>query len=150
MPLYAGATTIISAQLDDILRGVRVSLISVGVLTDSQLRQINFGRTKLGLPEVESTELVYLGRHHFESRSAQGYSCADMVQQLEWALSDHAVPFVVPRGTTLQSGVARPDGYGNMVRDQAVLDVTARKPRIEVFSVIPKGDRISPKTTKPL
>lgn len=126
-----------------------MQLITIGELTSSQLRQINFGRIKLGLPDVESPEIVYLGRHHFCSRKAQGYTEGDMSQQIEWALADHAVAFVVPKGTTLQSAVDRPDGYGNMVRDQAVLDVTARKPRVEVFSVIPKGDRIGPKTTKP-
>lgn len=148
MPLYPGATTIIAAQLHSLWRGERVRLIAIGVLTDAQLAQINFGRVKLGFPEVESHEIVYLGRHHFESRARQGYSPADMVQQLEWALADHAVAFVVARGTTLQSTVERPDGYGNMVRDQAVLDVTARKPRVEVFSVVPRGDRISPRNNK--
>ena len=125
-----------------------MQLIAIGALSNSQFRQINFERVKLGLPEIVSAEIVYLGRHHFQSRTTQGYTCADMLQQLEWAISDHAIPKVVSRGTTLQSAVERPDGYGNMVRDQAILDVTARKPRVEVFSVIPKGDKISPKNSK--
>ncbi|TAM49722.1 MAG: hypothetical protein EPN57_25020 [Paraburkholderia sp.] len=45
--------------------------------------------------------------------------------------------------TTVQSTVLRDDGYGAMVRDEAVLELYARKPRAELFSVIPKGD-VSP------
>lgn len=149
MPLHPSANQLIFDHLLALERGERVALIVVGMLTDAQLGQINFGREKLGLPNVESPEVVYLGRHHFESRSAQGYTCQDMAAQLESALADHAIAIVVPRGTTLQSTVPRADGYGNMVRDQAVLELTARKPRIEVFSVIPKGDHNAPKTTKP-
>jgi hypothetical protein len=49
----------------------------------------------------------------------------------------------------LASGNERDDGYACRVRDKAVLELTARKPRIEVFSVIPVGDGRTPKTTKP-
>lgn len=149
MPLHRHAFQLICEQLTSLERGQRVTLICIGTLTEAQFGQINFDRGKLGLPDVESPDIVYLGRHHFQSRSAQGYTCQDMAAQLESALADNAIAIVVPRGTTLQSTTLRADGYGNMIRDQAVLELTARKPRIEVFSVIPKGDRISPKTTKP-
>ena len=42
--------------------------------------------------------------------------------------------------TSLMASQPRDDGYGKQVRDHAVLELTARKPRVELFSVIPKGD----------
>jgi hypothetical protein len=46
--------------------------------------------------------------------------------------------------TALDSVARREDGYGNMVRDRAVLELTQRKPRAELYSVIPKGDTNKP------
>ncbi len=149
MPLYPDAVALITCQLQCLERGERVSLIAIGELTDDQFSCLNKARDAALLPAVESKEIVYLGRHHFNSRSAQGYTIADMVSQISNAVADHATPIATRRGTVLESGAARDDGYGNRVRDQAVLELTARKPRVEVFSVIPKGDRTPPKTTKP-
>jgi hypothetical protein len=149
MPLYPGAVALITSQLQCLERGERVSLLVIGELTDHQFSSLNKARIAALFPAVESREIVYLGRHHFNSRSAQGYSIVDMVSQIASAAADHAKPVVTRSGTVLESGVPREDGYGNRVRDQAVLELTARKPRVEIFSVIPKGDRNPPKTTKP-
>lgn len=149
MPLYPDAVALVTAQLRCLERGGRVSLIVIGELTDDQFSILNKAREAALLPAVESREIVYLGRHHFNSRSAQGYAIADMVSQVSNAVAGHATPIVTRTGTVLESGVTRDDGYGNRVRDQAVLELTARKPRVEVFSVIPRGDRNPPKTTKP-
>jgi hypothetical protein len=46
--------------------------------------------------------------------------------------------------TALEAGERRNDGYGNMVRDRAILELTQRKPRAELYSVMPKGDTIKP------
>jgi hypothetical protein len=43
--------------------------------------------------------------------------------------------------TALHAARDRADGYGCMVRDMAVFELSARKPRVELYSVIPKGDR---------
>jgi hypothetical protein len=149
MPLYPDAVALITFQLQSLERGERVALIAIGELTEDQFSSLNKARAAAQLPAVDSKEIVYLGRHHFSSRRAQGYALADMVSQISTAVADHATPIVTRKGTVLESGVARDDGYGNQVRDQAILELTARKPRVEVFSVIPKGDRNPPKTTKP-
>ena len=55
-------------------------------------------------------------------------------------ISADAVPFIRGSMTSLMASQPRDDGYGKQVRDHAVLELTARKPRVELFSVIPKGD----------
>ncbi len=149
MPIFADAAARIIVQLETIERGERVGLITIGELTRFQFDDLNRERAAVSLALVESPEIVYLGRHHFSSRRAQGYTVADMVMQIESALAHDARPRVTRKGTILESARPRSDGYGNQVCDQAVLELTARKPRVEVFSVVPKGDRNPPKATKP-
>ena len=48
------------------------------------------------------------------------------------------------RMTMLRAPTLREDGYGNRVRDEGICELTRRKPRIELFSVIPKGEFVSP------
>lgn len=38
----------------------------------------------------------------------------------------------------------RDDGYGNKVRDKAVLECSIRHPRPELYSVVATGDKIKP------
>ena len=149
MCLYDGMLTVVRRQLQLIAEGKWVSLVEVGCLTDDQHRQLCEFRERRGLPKVESPQIVYLGRHHYDSRVVQGYTINDLVQQLEASTVDDAKPMFAGKMTSLLSPRLRADGYGRMVRDQAVLELTARKPRVEVFSVIPKGDGLIPKTTKP-
>ena len=59
--------------------------------------------------------------------------------QIVSALSADAVVMANVKTTALESATRREDGYGNMVRDRAVLELTQRKPRAELYSVIPKG-----------
>ena len=67
-----------------------------------------------------------------------------MVRQIQ-ACTDANAEVLMSRGMTiLRSVVLRPDGYGNQVRDRGVFELTHHKPRIELFSVIPRGDLISP------
>ena len=49
-----------------------------------------------------------------------------------------------PHATALINNTPRNDGYGNQVNDLAVLELTSRKPRAELYSVIPKGDDNKP------
>ena len=103
---------------------------------------------RLGLHEIESPEIVFIGRHIYASRSKDGYTIDDMVVQIESALSSASVVFANPKMTAMANPQARPDGYGNRVHDRAIFECTQRKPRTELFSVIPKGDVQKPQTKK--
>lgn len=54
-------------------------------------------------------------------------------------------PESVTHMTALRSTFGRDDGYGNEVFDEAIFELTARKPKAELYSIIPKGDRNKPK-----
>ncbi len=113
-----------------------------------QFNDLNAVRRGLGLHEIESREIVFIGRHIHVSRSKDGYTIDDMILQIESALSAAAVVFANPRMTAMNNSQARADGYGNRVHDRAIFECTQRKPRAELFSVIPKGDDQKPKTKK--
>lgn len=115
-------------------------MLVIGCLTAAQHRQIRAFRASRNLAGAESPEIVYVGRHHYASRAKQGYTVDDMVAQVSAGLAADAIPF--PRGsmTALRACRMRDDGYGKQVCDHAVFELTARKPHVELFSVIPKGD----------
>jgi len=140
MPLYQDAADLIREQLDRIRNGHRVPLIAIGYLTETQHQALREFRASQNLAGGESPEIVYIGRHHFHSRSAQGYTVDDMLLQIRSGLAADAAPFLRGAMTSLWSVNERDDGYGKRVRDQAVFEMTARKPRVELYSVIPKGD----------
>lgn len=96
-------------------------------------------RSAIGLPDLASATLVYIGRHHYRSRRRDGYLIADMVDQLVSGLAASSRVLLSARMTALQNPVARTDRYGNIVHDRAVLELTAHRPDIEVFSAMPKG-----------
>jgi len=113
-------------------------------LTFQQHQHVREIRAALELPDVESPNIVYIGHHHFASRSAQGYAIEDMVRQIQGCIDADAEILLFRRMTMLRSSTLREDGYGNKVRDEGIFELTRRKPRIELFSVIPRGDFISP------
>ena len=144
MPLRDNAFDLIRRQLERIARGERVPLLEIGYLTFQQHQHVRELRRRAGLSDVESSSVVYIGHHHFTSRSAQGYTIDDMVRQI-YACTDADSEVMLTRGMTVLRAVSRrEDGYGNFVKDEGVFELTRRKPRIELFSVIPKGDKISP------
>lgn len=146
MPLYQDAKYLLRANLEAIERGERVRAVTIGVLTGAQFAAINAYRSSAGLPEVENPEIVFLGKHLYNSRVAQdGYTIDDVMDQIESALAETAVAHLNPKMSGLQAAIPRADRYGNTVRDLAVLELTQRKPRAELFSVIPKGDTNKPK-----
>lgn len=149
MPLYAGIIDELRRHLAEIMAGRKVPLLEIGQLTTEQHLRLNELRNGAGLPGAESPGIVYIGRHHVESRCLQGYTLEDLLLQIDAATAHDAEPLFQGKMTSLRSIRLRSDGYGCQVRDQAVLEMTARKPRVEVFSVIPKGDGRVPKTTKP-
>ncbi len=144
VPLYDDACERIRKQFEQIARGERVPLIEIGHLTFQQHQHVRELRQRESLPDVEQPTIVYIGQHHFTSRNAQGYTIKDMMQQIR-ACTYADADVILTRGMTiLRAAAPRADGYGNLVRDEGVCELTRRKPRIELFSVIPRGDRMSP------
>ena len=144
MSLYPDAEAKIRANLQTCEAGGKPALIAIGEFTEQQLHDINAVRRGLGLHEIESREIVFLGRHIYASRAKDGYTIADIVTQVGAALSVTSVVFANPKMTALESPQGRADGYGNTVHDRAIFECTQRKPRAELFSVIPKGDHQKP------
>jgi hypothetical protein len=153
MPLYPDAESIIKTNLGLIQVGLRASVRPIGRLTDVQHNQINELRASLDWPPLIDPEVLYMGRHHYTSRSADGYSIEDMWLQIAASIHETCVIHGGKKMTAIQATTARPDGYGNLVHDTAVLELSARKPKAELLSCIPKGDKLKPwdaKNTKAL
>lgn len=145
MPLAIDASDRIRANLLAVSHGQRVQIITIGTFTLAQFAEINQARVNLELHPLELNEILFMGRHLFKSRSEDGYSIDDMISQIESALCDAAEVSMNKFMSCLQNPAGREDGYGNVVFDRAVFEMTARKPRAELFSVIPKGDTKKPK-----
>ena len=122
-------------------------LVAVGTLTDVQLDAVNQARKSHGYPPMV-TEVVFLGRHIYNGRVVRdGYTIDDVIDQIASAMDSAAVVINAPGMTTIENPCARTDRYGNSVRDRIVFESSARHPRMEIFTVVPKGDRIKPKKT---
>ncbi|UZE29322.1 hypothetical protein [Pseudomonas asplenii] len=146
MPLYDHAEYLIRANLNEIAAGGRVGAVAIGVLTDVQLEAINRQKESQGLPQLEDPEIVFLGKHAYQSRVVRdGYTIDDMVAQIGAALAETAIAVASAKMTAIKSTHLRQDGYGNEVMDEAIFELTARKPKAELYSIVPKGDRIKPK-----
>jgi len=122
--------------------------VTIATFTIKQFEDINAVRRGLNLHELESNEIVFIGRHLFNSRTSDGYTIDDIFLQIQSALSEHSLAIVNQRMSSIQATIGREDGYGNTVFDQAIFEMTQRKPRAELFSVIPKGDRNKPQNAK--
>lgn len=147
MPLYEGIEEALKRHLESIRNGGKPPVISIGELTIIQHDAINIHRNAEGLPPLESREVLYLGRHHYNSRVSDGYLISDLLKQIESGLSAESIfkkDERKPHGTVLVNPNDRDDGYENKVNDNAVLELTARRPKAELFSIIPKGDRNKP------
>lgn len=142
MPLYNNALEIIRTNLEQLKNGERPRFQAIGKLTDEQLETINQKQIEKGFPIVQCNEILYMGRHHYESRVIRdGYQIDDLIKQIESSLAESSV---IENNKVLKSTVLRDDGYGNMVEDWAVFEMTAKRPKMELFSVIPKGDNNKP------
>ena len=146
MPLYPNGVSLIRGNLIEIARGERVRIVAIGYLTQHQYDLLNEAKVASQMPRLGSPEIVFLGKHLYASRvERDGYTIDDLVVQITAALAQSSLPHVSARMTALKSTRPRTDGYGNDILDEAILELTARKPRAELYSVIPKGDRIRPK-----
>lgn len=145
MPLYPNATQTILNNLTAIANGNRPKFEAIGHFTEQQFQEINAYRTSIGLPPLEQNEIVYMGRHHYNSRVGKdGYAIADLLAQIASALSASSVVLTNPGMTAIENPTPRNDGYGNQVNDRAIFELTSKRPRAELFSTIPKGDKIRP------
>jgi hypothetical protein len=146
MPLFSDARALIRANLEQFQPGVkaRVRGAMIGALTDAQVKAINENRKAEGLPPV-AAEVIFFGWHVYKSRVIRdGYRIADVIDQIESAMSSGSVVLDPEHMTAMENPTARPDAYGNMVKDRAIFECTAHHPRPELFTVMPKGDTIKP------
>lgn len=144
LPLYEGMEVTLRIHLERIASGDRVPVIAIGHFTEVQFAAINEGRAALDLHVLEQNEILFMGRHLHKSRANDGYQIEDIVRQIMSALSVEALAHINTFVSYTQNPSAREDGFGNQVYDRAVFEMTARKPRAELFSVMPKGDLKKP------
>jgi hypothetical protein len=106
---------------------------------------INQARTAHNHPPIVA-DVVFIGGHIYRSRVVRdGYTFDDVIDQIASGMVPAAVVIQSPHMTAMENLEARSDRYGNLVRDRVVFECSARYPRPELYSVIPKGDRIKPK-----
>jgi hydroxymethylpyrimidine/phosphomethylpyrimidine kinase len=146
MPLFPKAVSLIRANLEAIRDGLKVKPVSIGMLTDDQTDAINRHRLaqNAALPLIVA-EVIFIGSNIYLSRVARdGYSIDDVIDQIASAM-DSASGLVgnLPM-QTIENPAHRTDRYGNQVHDRAVFECMSRHPRPELFSVVPKGDKIRP------
>lgn len=144
MPLYDGAILRIRSNFERLSRGERAPVIEIGQFTIEQHVAINVGRELLNLHKLEENEILFVGRHMYESRMRDGYSVDDIIDQIVSSLSALSIADIQKTMSSLRNPTLRADRYGNTVSDLAVFEMTAKKPRAELFSVIPKGDKNKP------
>lgn len=146
MPLYINAEYLILANLNEIAQGRRARAVAIGTLTEEQFVAINRQKESDDLPRLEDKEIIFLGQHIYNSRVVRdGYTIDDIIKQITSAVAITAIAVASPKMTAIKSTQPRQDGYGNEVLDEAVFELTARKPKAELYSVVPKGDRNKPK-----
>jgi hypothetical protein len=144
VPLLANARDILRANLEQIRDGQKPRLVVIGTITANQLTEINANRHAQELPPITG-EVVFVGKHVYKSRIAEdGYTIEDVLDQITSAMECTAVVIKSLKMTGMENPTPRADRYGNNVRDRAVFECSARHPRPELLSVMPKGDNTKP------
>jgi hypothetical protein len=72
----------------------------------------------------------------------------DVIEQIESAMDEASEVIANDYMTAIRNPVARADRLGNLVNDEAILECSRYRPNPDIFSVIPKGDRIKPQKAK--
>jgi hypothetical protein len=148
MPLYPDAKDLIRKNLELLQAGQRVPRITVGKLTRLQIEAVNAQQAAEGLP-LSIDELVFVGRHIHKRRILEdGYEIDDVIDQIESALDEGSEVVANEYMTAIKNPVARKDRFGNLVHDEAILECSRYRPNPDVFSVMPKGDKIRPQKQK--
>ncbi|MBP5790559.1 MAG: hypothetical protein J6W29_10065 [Neisseriaceae bacterium] len=146
MPLYENAEILIRQNLEMLARSEKPKFQAIGIFSEQQFAQINRYRQTQNLPPLACNEILYMGRHHYNSRVVKdGYTIDDLLQQIKNVIQDCSVVVMSNRMTAIENQQPRNDGYGNQVIDRAIFELTSKKPRAELFSVIPKNDWHKPK-----
>jgi hypothetical protein len=151
MPLYRNAVDLIRANFEEISKGIKPRGVAIGSLTNRQLEEVNRARAAHipPLPPVIG-EVLFYGRHMYKSRVLRdGYTVDDVIDQIVSAMDAAAVFVHHPINTILQNRSGRADCYGNLVKDLAIFECSARHPRPELFSAMPKGDGHKPAAKRP-
>ena len=144
MPLYPNATELIRKNLEALQSGQRVPRVAVGRLTTTQIEAVNAQQTARGLA-LSIDEVVFVGRHIHKRRILEeGYLIDDVIEQIESAMSEGSEIIANNYMTAIKNPVARTDRLGNLVHDEAILECSKYRPNPDIFSVIPKGDKIKP------
>ena len=107
VPLYHDAIARIRDNLEKLSKGEKAPMIAIGNFSPIQFGDINAARRDLGLHELEINEIVFIGRHLFNSRSADGYSIDDIIDQIENAMSADSIAVVSPRMSCIRRQAAR-------------------------------------------
>lgn len=144
MPLFVKSLDQIAANLRLLARGDRAPMIAIGCFTAEQFSELNRQRAGASLHLLLQNEILFIGRHLYNSRIKDGYSIEDIVRQIESAMATSSIPQSSEIATYMQNPAARDDGYGNLVHDRAVFEMTSKKPKAELYSVMPKGDHLKP------
>jgi hypothetical protein len=148
MTLRAEAAALIRVNLEQIAAGHKASLVEIGTLTQEQLAGINEIRAAQSLTSV-NPEVVFIGKHIYQSRiEKDGYTIEDVIDQISNAMHSVSRVLDAKQMTAIENPHPRVDRYGNRVTDRAIFECTARYPRPELFSVIPRGDLIKPQKKK--
>jgi len=150
MPLYQNAVALIRANLETIRAGQRAKAVAIGVLTDTQLEAINTHRLaqNSSLPPIVS-EVLFIGAHIYRSRiERDNYTIDDVIEQIVSAMCEDAALVGNLPMQAIENPAPRVDRLGNSIHDRAVFECMSRHPRPELYSVIPKGDRIKPQKQK--
>jgi len=114
------------------------------MLSVAQVAAINANRVRLDLNPIIA-EVLFVGGHIYKSRILRdGYAIEDVIDQISSAMEDAAIVLDAIHMTAMENPNPRADRYGNLVRDRAVFECSTRHPRPELFSIIPRGDKIKP------
>jgi hypothetical protein len=144
MPLRPNAKELIRKNLEALQAGRRVPRIVVGRLTRAQIGAVNAQQAAEDLPPSVD-EVVFVGRHIHKRRVLEdGYLIEDVIDQIESAMSEESVVIANNYMTAIRNPVARADRLGNLVHDEAILECSRYRPYPDIFSVMPKGDKIKP------
>jgi hypothetical protein len=145
MPLYTNAKALIRKNLEALQAGQRVPRVIVGRLTKMQIEAVNAQQAAEDLP-LSIDEVVFVGRHIYQRRILEdGYIIDDVIDQIESALSEESIVIANDYMTAIKNPKARADRLGNLVHDEAILECSKYRPNPDIYSVIPKGDKIKPK-----
>lgn len=145
MALYDKAHELIRFNLEQLVEGRRPKRVEVGELDANLFTEVNQFRLENGIFQLAERRLVFIGRHIYDSRLVgDGYSIDDVLDQITSAIQPCSELQLTEVGTALQNPNKRADKYGNMVNDRVLFECSTCRPWVQLWSVIPIGDKNKP------